>query len=73
MEAFRDIVWRILKQKGIDHKYVPTYWDGMPMPKRELIVPVFDRVTWDQMMQVIAEAGEIHQNGLSKGLKFFDE
>jgi len=59
LEALRDVVWRILKGKGIDHKYVPATQDGMPMPKRSYLVPFFDQVTWDQMTKAIAEAQEI--------------
>ena len=59
LEALRDVVWRILKEKGIDYKYVPATADDMPMPKPSYLVPFFDQVTWDQMMQAIAEAQEI--------------
>jgi len=31
----------------------------MPRPKKEYLVPVFDRETWDHMMQAIKEALEI--------------
>ena len=61
MEALRDLVWRILKDKGIDYKYIPATQDGMPMPRPAYLVPFFDSVTWDQMMQAIAEAQEIQK------------
>jgi len=66
LEALRDIVWRLLKEKGIEHKYVPAMSDDMPMPRREYIAPFFDQVTWDQMTQVIAEAQEIQKAQLVK-------
>jgi hypothetical protein len=59
MEALRDVVWRLLTERGIAYKYQPAFYDGMPMPKPEYFVPLFNLEAWDQMMATIGEAQEL--------------
>ena len=66
MDALRDIVWEILREKGIDHKYEPHLQDGMPKPKSSFLIPFFDSVTWGQMTQAITEAQEIQRGQILK-------
>jgi hypothetical protein len=36
----------------------------MPKPKKQYLVPVFDKETWDAMLQAILEAAEIWKAGV---------
>src|SRR5205809_7846257 len=51
----------ILPQKRVQDRYKPWLSDAMPKPKKQYLVPVSDKETWDHMMLAIKEALETLQ------------
>ncbi len=48
----------ILPQKGVQDRCEPWLSDAVPKPKKQYLVPVPDKETWDHMMQAIKDALE---------------
>jgi hypothetical protein len=66
LESIADLAWGILLQKGIQDRYETYLSDAMPKPKKQYLIPVFDKESWDAMIQAILEAAEIWRAGIMK-------
>jgi hypothetical protein len=63
MDSFRDLVWRVLLEMGIQLKFQSAFSDAMPLPKRKYLVP-FDETTWNELMNAIDKAKELWKSQL---------
>jgi len=63
MDSFRDLVWRLLLEMGIQLKFKGALSDAMPLPKRKYLVP-FDETTWNELMTAIDKAKELWKSQL---------
>jgi len=66
LESIPDLAWGILLKKGIQDRFETYLSDAMPKPKKKYLFPVFDKETWDAMIQAILEAAEIWKAGVIK-------